>query len=137
MSVHRAVLAEAPATAVLRGSRQALADRQTLIETAVRRIAQEAEDAGSAWIGRLGQPGPQPKARAQWQAYVATIALCRYHHDITGPAPLGDRRTITTAEQASEHRAATAALRRAQAIGQRFDPGPRRSAQRIDHGHRL
>lgn len=103
-----------PAEPVAEDMRAALADRQTLMETAARRLAQEAGDAGVAWIGRLGQPGPQPIARAQWQTYVATIALYRYRHNITGPAPLGDKKTIITAEQASEHR-----------------------AQRIDHGYRL
>lgn len=126
-----------PTEPVTEDMRAALADRQALIGAAARRLVQEAQDAGAAWIGRLGQSGPQPKARAQWHAHAATVALYRYRYDITGPAPLGDKKTITVAEQAAEHRTATVALRRAQAIGQRSDTASRRRTQRIDHGHRL
>lgn len=135
--VRVAGLLATPAEPVAEDMRAALTDRQVLIEAAARRLAQEAQDTGAAWIGRLGQPGPQSKARAQWKTHAATIALYRYRHDITGRSPLGDKKIITTAEQASEHRAATVALRRAQAIGRRTDAGPRRHASRIDPGHRL
>ncbi|WP_206516754.1 hypothetical protein [Brachybacterium saurashtrense] len=117
--------------------RPALTERQTLIETAARRLLHDAQEARAAWVARLGQPSPRPEARERWEAHAATVALYRYRYDIIGTSPLGDKKTSVTAEQGAEHRAATAALRRAQAIGQRIDAGPYRRAPRIDHGHRL
>lgn len=64
-------------------------------------------------MARLGQPSSRLEARERWEAHAATVALYRYRYEITGPAPLGDVKTITTADQAAEHRAAQIALARA------------------------
>ena len=126
-----------PAEPIADDMQTALTERQTLIETAARGLLHDAQQAGSAWLTKLGRPSSRSEARERWEAHAATVALYRYRYDITGTSPLGDKRTIVTAEQGAEHRAATAALRRAQAIGQRIDAGPGRRAPRIDHGHRL
>ena len=126
-----------PAGPIADDMQTALTERQALIETAARRLLHDAQEVGAAWAARLGQPSTRPEAQERWEAHASTVALYRYRYEITGPAPLGDAKTITTADQAVEHRAATAALRRAQAIGQRIDAGPRRRSPRIDHGHRL
>ncbi|MEL5990250.1 MobF family relaxase [Microbacterium phosphatis] len=116
----------------------ALTDRQALIQAAAHRLAQDALDAGAAWAQRLGQPPAQPKARAQWQAQVATIALYRHRYDIADPRPLGDAKTIKFAEQTAEYRAATTALRRVETLGKRHaDSSSRREPQQIDGGRQL
>jgi hypothetical protein len=67
-----------------------------------------------------------------------TVALYPHHYDITGPKPLGNARGITAAQQAAEYRAAYAALRRAQSIGEPFDgTPPPRDVRRIDVARRL
>lgn len=126
-----------PAEPIADDMRAALAERQALIETAARGIVRDAQAAGATWVTRLGQSRSRPEALERWEAHAATVALYRYRYEITGPSPLGVTKAITTADEGAEYRAATAALRRAQAIAQHIDAGPYRRSPRIDHGHRL
>ena len=88
----------------------ALTDRQTLIESAARRLVEEAQEAGAAWVSRLGAPRSQTRERGQWLAHAATIALYRHRYSIDGRSPLGDAKAITAAGQTTEYRAAQTAL---------------------------
>src|SRR5699024_5111914 len=101
-----------PAEPITGDMQTALVTRQTLIEAAARRLVQEAQDAGTAWLSRLGTPTAQPRARTRWENEAAAVALYRHRYDISDPAPLGDAKTIRNPEQAAEHRAAQVALAR-------------------------
>lgn len=127
-----------PADPVTDDMQTALDERQALIEARTRQLAREAQDAGTAWVSRFGRPSEHAKAKRQWRAYVATVALYRYRYDITGPTPLGDPKGITTAEQAAEYRVVQAALRSARAISALADgTAPRRDTRRVDQTRRL
>jgi len=67
-----------PAEPIADDMQTPLTERQTLIETAAGRLADEAQSAGASWASRLGKPPTQPRARTQWQAHAATIAPYRY-----------------------------------------------------------
>ncbi|MGO2194580.1 MAG: ATP-dependent DNA helicase [Brachybacterium sp.] len=126
-----------PAEPVPGDMQAALAERQQLIETAARRGLRHALDAGEDWTKRLG---PIPRARivrVTWIAHATTIALYRHCYDITGRAPLGNPKDITKAQQTADYRTASAALRRAQSIGEPFADTPRMDAPRADRARRL
>lgn len=99
-----------PARPIPDDMQAALDERQALIEARARRLVNDAEQAGTAWLSRLGKPPSVSRARAQWQTEAAAIALYRHRYDIGGSSPLGDAKSIRTPEQAAEHRAAQAAL---------------------------
>lgn len=90
----------------------ALADRQVLIEIAARNLVREAQEAGAAWVARLGKPPAQPRQREQWLAHAATVALYRHRHNISATSPLGGDGAETTTIEISERRAAHNALTR-------------------------
>lgn len=115
----------------------ALGERQQLIEAAARQELRHAVDAGEGWIKRLGPIPRAGRARTTWVAHATTIALYRHRYEITGRTPLGNPKGITKAEQAAEYRTASAALRRAQSIGEPFADVPRRDAPRGDRARRL
>ncbi|MEV8172906.1 MobF family relaxase [Microbacterium sp. NPDC077486] len=100
-----------PAEPVADDMQTALAQRQELIETAARQLLQDAEDAGAAWVARLGQPSTRPEGRERWEAHAATVALYRYRYGITGPAPLGDPNAVRGPDHAAEYRGGRFALR--------------------------
>ena len=84
----------------------ALTQRQALIETAARGLLRDAQDAGAAWVARLGQPSSRPEARDRWEAHAATVALYRDRHEITSASPLGEAKDAMSADQFAEYRAA-------------------------------
>ncbi|WP_232818136.1 MULTISPECIES: MobF family relaxase [Kocuria] len=104
----------------------ALTDRQILIETAARNLVREAQEAGAAWLARLGKPPAQPRQREQWLAHAATVALDRYRYDITDPTPLGAPKSIKIAEQTAAYRAAYARVERARQLGSMSQTEPNR-----------
>lgn len=83
-----------------------------LIETAARGLVRDAQEAGAAWVTRLGQPSSRPEALERWEAHAATVALYRDRYEITGPAPLGDPHAVRGPDQAAEYRVGQLALRR-------------------------
>src|SRR5699024_4400947 len=103
-----------PADPIADDMQTALNERQALIEAAARELLHDAREAGAAWVARLGQLSSRPEARERWEAHAATVALYRYRYEITGSSPLGDAKTVLTADQAAEYRAAQVALRGAQ-----------------------
>ncbi|MFD6094113.1 MobF family relaxase [Oerskovia sp. NPDC060338] len=127
-----------PAEPIPDDMQTALTERQQLIEAAARRAVRHALDAGAGWTKRIGRAPTAGRARDAWLAHTATIALYRHRYDIDGAAPLGNPKDITKAQQATEYRTASAALRRAQSVSQPFtDNAPRRNAQRVDPARRL
>jgi hypothetical protein len=127
-----------PAKPVPDDMQTALDERQTLIETAALRLVQEAQDAGAAWVARLGVPRTHPRAQKQWQAHAATIALYRNRYDISSAAALGDAESIRTAEQRAEHRAAQTALAMLRRLSETTGvPSHRRGGPRIKQGRGL
>lgn len=126
-----------PAEPISEDMQVALGERQQLIETAARQELRHALDAGEGWIKRLGPIPRARRGRTTWVAHATTIALYRHRYEITGRAPLGNPKGITKAEQAAEYRTASAALRRAQSIGEPFADVPRRDAPRGGRTRRL
>lgn len=118
-----------PAEPIAEDMQTALTERQMLIETAARGLLHDAQEARAAWVTRLGQPSTRPEARERWKPHAATVALYRYRHEITGPAPLGEAKAVTTADQAAEHRAVQAALARARPVAQQSASQPERQHQ--------
>jgi len=127
-------LIPAPAEPVAGDMQIALTERQRLIEAGARLLLRDAQEAGAAWVSRLGQPGSRSEARERWEAHAATVALYRYRFKTTGQNPLGSGKVSRTAEQIVEYRAAAAALRRVEALGRRHDtssrPEPKRTTRR-------
>lgn len=115
-----------PAEPINEDMQTALTDRQVLIETAAWNLVREAQEAGAAWLARLGKPPAQPRQREQWLAYAATVALYRYRYDITDPTPLGAPKSIKIAEQTAEYRAAYARVERARQFGSMSQSEPNR-----------
>lgn len=76
--------------------------------------------------------------RERWEAHAATVALYRYRYEITGVAPLGDAKAVTTPDQAAEYRVTQTALARAQRVAHqssvRSERDPRQGVARV---HRL
>ncbi len=105
-----------PAQPVPDDMQAALTERQALIEARARRLVEDAQEAGAAWVSRLGTPRPQGRAREQWLTHAATVALYRNRYDIDSPAPLGDAKEIKTAEQVAEYQAAQTAWARVRRI---------------------
>lgn len=101
----------APAELISDNMRAALAQRQELIETDARRLLQGAEDAGAAWVARIGPPSSRHERREQWEAHAATVALYRYRYDITDPAPMGYPNAVRGPDHAAEYRRGRFALR--------------------------
>lgn len=127
-----------PAEPIVQDMQTALDERATLIETAARRAVRQAIGDGDGWISRLGNPPRSRRDRAAWFAHAATIALYRNRYDIAGPAPLDNPKDITRAQQATEYRAAYAALRQARGLAERQeDDTRRRSGPEVDRGRRL
>lgn len=100
-----------PAEPMADDMRAALAERQALIETAARGLVRDAQEAGAAWVTRLGQSSSRPEALERWEAHAATVALYRDRYEITGPAPLGDPHAVRGPDQAAEYRVGQLALR--------------------------
>ena len=115
-----------PAEPINEDMQTALTDRQVLIETAARKLVREAQEAGAAWLARLGKPPTQPRQREQWLAHAATVALYRHRYDITDPTPLGAPKSIKIAEQTAEYRAAYARMERARQLGRMSQSEPNR-----------
>lgn len=126
-----------PAEPVADDMQTALAQRQALIEAAARRVLRSAVDAGERWIKQLGPIPRAGRARTTWVAHATTITLYRHRYEITGRAPLGNPNGITKAPQAAEYRTASAALRRAQFIGELISDSPLEVAPRVDRTLRL
>ncbi|WP_437584290.1 MobF family relaxase [Paramicrobacterium sp. CJ85] len=101
-----------PAEPMADDMRAALAERQALIEAAARGLVRDAQEAGAAWVTRLGQSSSRPEALERWEAHAATVALYRDRYEITGPAPLGDPHAVRGPDQAAEYRVGQLALRR-------------------------
>lgn len=121
-----------PAEPIADDMQTALTERQTLIQTAARRLLHDAQEAGAAWVAWLGQPSSQLEARERWEAHAATVALYRYRYEITGTSPLGDAKTVLTSDQAAEYRAAQVALRGAQRANRDLGQMQDRVARRPD-----
>ncbi len=97
-----------PAESLADDIQTALTERQALIEAGARELLHDAQDAGAAWVTKLGQPGSRSEARERWKAHATIVALYRYRHEVTGTAPLGDAKAVTTADQTAEYRFAQA-----------------------------
>lgn len=106
-----------PAEPIAADMRTALTQRQALIETAARELLHDAQEAGAAWLVRLGEPPTEPTARARWNNGATTIALYRHRYEIADPSPIGILRDARDFDQAASYRAAKAALARLRTLG--------------------
>lgn len=71
------------------GMRQALAERQTLIEQRATALLDTAIASGEPWTERLGPKPDEPREQAAWLASARTIVAYRDRYQITGNMPLG------------------------------------------------
>ncbi|CVN70433.1 Dtr system oriT relaxase [Streptococcus pneumoniae] len=126
-----------PAEPIAEDMQTALTQRQALIETAARKLLNDAQDAGAAWVTKLGLPGLRIEARERWETHAATVALYRYRYDVAGPSPLGDAKATTTADQATEYHAAQTALARTRRSAQRTYAPERRRQREINRVQQL
>ncbi|WP_346234295.1 MobF family relaxase [Parafrigoribacterium mesophilum] len=70
--------------------RQALAERQRLIEQRATALAQAAVEERAAWMVRLGQPSRDRRSQATWTHHVRTIVAYRDRYQVTAATnPLG------------------------------------------------
>lgn len=126
-----------PAEPIADDMQTALTERRALIEAAAHGLLRDAQEAGAAWVARLGQPSSRPEARERWEAHAATVALYRYRYEITGSTALGDAKA-TTADQAAEYRVAQTALARAKRVARQTAAGAHRERQQeVSRSHRL
>jgi hypothetical protein len=127
-----------PAEPIAQDMQTALNERAALIEASARQAVRQAVGEGEGWTSRLGNPPRSRRDRAAWFAHAATIALYRHRYDIAGPAPLDNPKDITKPQQATEYRAAYAALRQARGLAERHEGDTRRrSGPEVDRSRRL
>lgn len=69
--------------------RQALNERQRLIEDRAEAVLDTARDTGEAWTRKLGKPPRDPHKNATWQRHARTIAAYRDRYGINDDTPLG------------------------------------------------
>ncbi len=69
--------------------RQALEERQELIEGRAAAVLDAALEAGDAWTKPLGPPPRAPRRAAGWRRQARVIAAYRDRYSITDDAPLG------------------------------------------------
>ncbi|PKY69755.1 conjugal transfer protein [Brevibacterium ravenspurgense] len=119
-------LIAAPGEPITEDVQTALTQRQTLIENAARELLRDAQEAGAAWLARLGEPPTEPTARARWHSGAATIALYRHRHEIAGPSPIGSHSEVRGFDQAAAYRAAKSAFARVRTLSTPPDGGPQR-----------
>ena len=101
--------------------RDALAERQHLIEQRARTLADTAIAEHAPWIRALGPPPRDPRHRDAWHRHVQTIAAYRDRYGITDDLPLGP--APATAAQRADAARAHAALIQAQRLAARLVPG--------------
>ncbi len=99
--------------------RQALAQRQQLIEQRAVALADSAIADDIRWLRQLGPPPRDSRQRQAWQRHVQTIAAYRDRHAITGDDPLGV--SALTGPQRADATRARAALIEAQRLA--WHPG--------------
>lgn len=127
-----------PAEPIAQDMQAALDERAALIEAAARRAVSTATRDSEDWISRLGRPPRNRRERVAWLANATTVALYRHRYGITGPVPLANPKDITKAQQATEYRAAYAALQQARTLSEQSrEATPHRSGPEADRGRRL
>jgi len=84
--------------------RQAIDDRQELIERRARALAEEAVACGAPWTGRLGRMPEQQVERQRWLEAVSTVAAYRDRYGVASGLPVGGGAT-SDAQQADRFRA--------------------------------
>ena len=78
------------ATGAMSGEmRQALTERQGLIEARASALLDMALGDGKSWAAGLGGPPKDARVAAAWRRHLLTVAAYRDRYSITDPAPLG------------------------------------------------
>lgn len=78
------------ATGAMRGEmRQALTERQGLIESRASAIFDRALNDGRSWVAGVGAPPKDARAAAAWRRHLLTVAAYRDRYGITDLSPLG------------------------------------------------
>jgi hypothetical protein len=90
---------------------QALTDRDQAMEQRARLLAEHAIEHRQIWVQRLGNPPPNPIARAFWLGAVATVAAYRDRWGIGNDhRPLGPETAVKTIEGLGHRNRAQAAV---------------------------
>jgi hypothetical protein len=84
--------------------RQAIDDRQELIERRARALAEEAVACGAPWTVRLGRMPEQQVERQRWLEAASTVAAYRDRYGVASGLPVGGGAT-SDAQQADRFRA--------------------------------
>jgi conjugative relaxase-like TrwC/TraI family protein len=93
--------------------RQALNERDQLIEQRARALAVTALTSNEPWTRHLGpEPARDPQRRAAWLRFAETVAAYRDRYHITTPGPLSPPETAAQAADTARARAALANAQR-------------------------
>ncbi|MCJ1703464.1 MobF family relaxase [Rathayibacter sp. VKM Ac-2926] len=101
--------------------RQALAERQELIEARASVILDTALEDGDSWVAGVGAPPKNARAAAAWRRHLLTVAAYRDRYGVTGFAPLGA--PAESDAQKLDAARASAALGRARSLADREQSG--------------
>ncbi len=99
-------------------TRQALVERQQLIEQRATALAQTAVAENAAWVHAIGAPPTDPRRQAAWLRQVRVVAAYRDRYQLAGDDPLGpaptslNQRTDQAHAEAAIHTAARIAAAR-------------------------
>ncbi|WP_082575348.1 MULTISPECIES: MobF family relaxase [unclassified Nocardioides] len=104
-------LIPAPIGPMTADDRQAIDERQELIEARAAALAEHALESGATWVRKLGAPPTDQRDLAAWRDDVSTVAAYRDRYAVTSDLPTGSRTRNET--QADERRRALRAVRRA------------------------
>jgi conjugative relaxase-like TrwC/TraI family protein len=119
--------------------RQALTERQTLIEQRAATLLDTAIAAREPWTARLGPKPDEPRRQAAWLTAARTIAAYRDRYRITDDQhPLGPEPQDVTVKQKIDAARARSALAQVEGTAQRpADHTERRSIKRTSPGRSL
>ncbi|MCI1218293.1 hypothetical protein, partial [Bifidobacterium crudilactis] len=111
--------------------RQALTERQTLIEQRAATLLDTAITAGEPWTARLNHKPDEPRKQTAWLTAARTIAAYRDRYQITdNQHPLGPKPENGTVKQKIDAARALAALDRARQLSCGRESKPQWSASR-------
>ena len=97
-----------------REHRQALDEREELIEGRARALAEEAVERSAPWTSHVGAPPNDPTKRRDWLVAISTVAAYRDRYAVKSAQPLGGP-AMTDAQRSDRVRAGYA-LRQANRI---------------------
>jgi hypothetical protein len=103
--------------------RQALTEREELLEARTALLVDRVIADGATWANEFGPRPPTPRERTVWATRVGAIAAFRERYDVTGTDPLGPIVGVATRDRAREHLLVTVQHRAPDAVRARGHDG--------------